>query len=135
MKLSRDAWRDNLFYRFFLVSQRHNFIFAWNCLMCVPINSLSLSLLKSDVIPKDFDCEKTELSGITDRSHEATVTRRLGMPKLQCWPDGYVGMCAGADNQEKIERIHPPLTSSKNRLKSFCEVDYANFRSNLFCLW
>ena len=30
--------------RFFSVSQRLNFIFAWNCLMFVPINSLSLSL-------------------------------------------------------------------------------------------
>jgi len=68
--------------------------------MCVPINSLSLSLLKSDVIPKDFDCEKTELSNITDRSHEATVTRRLGMPKLQCWLDGYVGVCRGWQSRE-----------------------------------
>ena len=42
MKLSRGARRDNLFCRFFSVSQRLNFIFAWNCLMFVPINSLSL---------------------------------------------------------------------------------------------
>ena len=41
MKLSRGARRDNLFCRFFSVSQRLNFIFASNCLMFVPINSLS----------------------------------------------------------------------------------------------
>jgi len=27
--------------------------------------------------------------------------------------------------------IHPPPTNSKNRLKSFCEVDYANYRLNV----
>ena len=35
-----------------------------------------IPLLKFDVKPEKFDCEKTELSGITDRSHKATVTRR-----------------------------------------------------------
>jgi len=49
MKLSTGALRDNLFCRFFSVSQRLNFIFAWNCLMFVPINSLSLSLSLSDL--------------------------------------------------------------------------------------
>jgi len=44
MKRSRGARRDNLFCSFFSVSQRLNFIFAWNCLMFVPINSLSVSL-------------------------------------------------------------------------------------------
>jgi len=34
--------------------------------------------------------------------------------------------------QEEIERIHPPSAKSKNRLKSFCEVGYANFRPNVF---
>jgi len=34
--------------------------------------------------------------------------------------------------QGEIERIHPPLTKSKNRLKSFFEVGYANFRPNVF---
>jgi len=29
-------------------------------------------LLTSDVIPEKFDCEKVELSGITDGSHKAT---------------------------------------------------------------
>ena len=43
MKLSRGARRDNLFCRFFSVSQRLNFIFAWNCLMFVPVTSLSFS--------------------------------------------------------------------------------------------
>jgi len=28
--------------------------------------------------------------------------------------------------------IHPPPTNSKNRLKPFCEVAYANFRQNVF---
>jgi len=33
-------------------------------------------LLKFDVKPEKFDCEKTELSGITDRNHNATVNSR-----------------------------------------------------------
>ena len=28
--------------------------------------------------------------------------------------------------------MHPPPTSTKSRLKSFCEVGYANFRPNFF---
>jgi len=36
------------------------------------------------------------------------------------------------EEQEEIERIHPPPTNSKNSLKSFCEVGYANFRPNAF---
>jgi len=40
-------------------------------------------------------------------------------------------MYAGA-NKGEIERIHPPPTNSKNRLKSFCEVGYANFWPNVF---
>jgi len=35
-----------------------------------------LRLLKFDVKPEKCDCDKTELSGITDRSHKSTVTRR-----------------------------------------------------------
>ena len=31
-----------------------------------------------------------------------------------------------------IERVHPPPAVSECRLKSFCEVDYANFRPNVF---
>jgi len=34
--------------------------------------------------------------------------------------------------QGEIERIRPPPTNSKNRLKSFCEVGYTNFRPNAF---
>jgi len=34
--------------------------------------------------------------------------------------------------QGEIERIHPPPANSKNRLKSFFEVGYANFRPNVF---
>jgi len=41
---------------------------------------------------------------------------------------GYV--CGG--QQGEIERIRPPPTNNKNRLKSFCEVGYANFRPNVF---
>ena len=33
-------------------------------------------MLKFDDKPEKFDCEKTGLSGITDRSHKATVTSR-----------------------------------------------------------
>jgi len=36
--------------------------------------------------------------------------------------------------QGEIERIHPPPTDSKNRLKSFREVGYANFRPNVFAV-
>ena len=42
---------------------------------------------------------------------------------------GYVGR----GQQREIERtVHPPPANSKNRLKSFCEVGYANFRPNVF---
>jgi len=34
--------------------------------------------------------------------------------------------------QGDVERIRPPPINSKNRLKSFCKVDYANFRPNIF---
>jgi len=34
--------------------------------------------------------------------------------------------------QGEIERMHPPPTSTTNRLKSLCEVGYANFRPNVF---
>jgi len=37
---------------------------------------ISPTVFKFDVNPEKFDCEKTELSGITDRSHKATVTSR-----------------------------------------------------------
>jgi len=36
------------------------------------------------------------------------------------------------EQQVEIERMHPPPTSTKNRLKSFCEVGYDNFRPNVF---
>jgi len=78
--------------------------------------------------PEKFDCEKTELSGITDRSHKTTVSRQLGMQELHCRSDSYV--CRR--RQGEIERIHPPPTSSKNRLKSVCDIGYANLRPNLF---
>jgi len=44
------------------------------------------------------------------------------------------GTCTprGRGQQGEIERIHPPPTNNENRLKSFCEVGYANFRSNDF---
>jgi len=38
----------------------------------------------------------------------------------------------GRGQQGEIERMHPPTTNSKNRLKSFCEVGYAYFRLNVF---
>jgi len=41
---------------------------------------------------------------------------------------GYV--CRGQPG--KIERIRPPPTNSKYRVKLFCEVGYANFRPNVF---
>jgi len=39
-------------------------------------------------------------------------------------------VCRG--QQGEIERIRPPPTNSKNRLKSFCEVGYVNLRPNIF---
>jgi len=39
-------------------------------------------------------------------------------------------VCRG--QQGENERIQPPPTNSKNRLKSFCEIGYANFRPNVF---
>jgi len=38
----------------------------------------------------------------------------------------------GNGQRGEIERIHPPPINSKNILKSFCEVGYANFRQNAF---
>jgi len=70
-------------------------------------------VLKFDVKPEQFDCAKTELSGFTDRSQKATVTRQLGMQKLHCrWVCEYY-VCRG---WQEMERIHPPPTSSKNNL-------------------
>jgi len=46
----------------------------------------------------------------------------------------FTTLCRYVDKsqQGEIERIHPPPTNSKNRLKSFCEVNYATFRRNVF---
>ena len=41
-----------------------------------------------------------------------------------------VWVCRG--QQGKIEKIHPPPTNSKYKVKSFCEVGHANFRPNVF---
>jgi len=41
-------------------------------------------------------------------------------------------VCVCRGQQGEIERIRPPPTNSKNRLKSFCEVGYTNFRPNAF---
>jgi len=41
-----------------------------------------------------------------------------------------VYVCTG--QQGKIERIHPPPTNSKHRLKPFLEVGLANFKPNVF---
>jgi len=38
-------------------------------------------------------------------------------------------VCRG--QQGKIERIHPPPTNSKYRVKSFCEVGYTSFSPNV----
>ena len=47
----------------------------------------------------------------------------------------FTTLCCGyvcREQQGEIERMHPPPTSTKSRLKSFCEVGYANFRPNVF---
>jgi len=38
----------------------------------------------------------------------------------------------GRGQQGENERMHLPPTNSKNRLKSFCEAGYADFRLNVF---
>ena len=43
---------------------------------------------------------------------------------------GYLTACRGG--QGEIERIHHPPISSKNKLKSFCEVAYANLGQKCF---
>jgi len=54
------------------------YIFVSLCMYNSRIKLLPLiSPIKIDVKPEKFDCEKTELSGITDRSHKATVISRL----------------------------------------------------------
>ena len=69
MKLSRGARRDNLFFRIFSVSQRLNFIFAWNCVMFVPINSLSLC------------CDRKSQSGMCTKFRiVAASNNRVHMP-------------------------------------------------------
>ena len=41
----------------------------------------------------------------------------------------------GRDQQAEIERtVHPPPANNANKLKSFCEVGYANFRPNVFAV-
>jgi len=63
--------------------------------------------------------------------------------KNKCWARAGFGLqneallqlCVGTyaeSKQGEIERIHPPPTNSKYRLKWFCEVGYANFRPNVF---
>ena len=37
-----------------------------------------------------------------------------------------------SEQQGEIERVHIPPTSTKNILKSLCEVGYANIRPNVF---
>ena len=60
--------------------------------------------LKADVQPEKTDCGKTALNFITKKSHKTAVTKRSGMQKLHCRPDGYV--CRG--QQGEIERMHLP---------------------------
>jgi len=57
----------------------------------------------------------------------ARVGFRLQNETLFATLCGYVGR----GQQGEIERIHPPPTNRKNRLKSFCEVGYANFKPNV----
>ena len=42
-----------------------------------------------------------------------------------------VSICKG--HQREIERIRPPPTNSKNRLKSFCEVSYVSVCQPFYC--
>jgi len=48
--------------------------------------------------------------------------------------DLFTTLCGNVctEQQGEIERIHPPPTSTKNRLISFCEVGCDNFRPNVF---
>ena len=65
--------------------------------------------------------------------------------KNKCWSQGGFGLDLGFKMRpfcnsvwicmqratSGMERVHPPPTNSKYRLKSFCEVGYANFRPNV----
>jgi len=69
------------------------YIFVSLCMYNTRIKLLPLiSPIKIDVKPEKFDCEKTELSGITDRSHKATVTSRpvtsLGHQRFKEFSEG-----------------------------------------------
>ena len=58
--------------------------------------------------------------------------------RVQAWKWGpFATLCGyvGRGQQVEIERKHPQHINSKIRLKSFGEVDYANFRPNVFCRW
>jgi len=59
----------------------------------------------------------------------------VGSSRVQASKRGaFTTLCGYVDRDQRgeIERIHPPPTNSKNRLKSFCEVGYAKFRRNVF---
>jgi len=58
-----------------------------------------------------------------------------GSGRVQFWKWGpFATLCVhlGMGQQGEIEMMHPSPTNSKNRLKSFCEVGYANYRLNVF---
>ena len=69
--------------------------------------------------------------------------RARAMLELVIWTSGrvqastwgpFTTLCGyvGRGKQWEIKRIHSSPTNIKNRLKSFCEVGYANFRPNVF---
>jgi len=61
------------------------------------------------------------------------VTLGSGQVQASKWgPFTTLCGCVCGVQQGEIERIRPPPTNNKYRLKSFCEVGYANFRPNVF---
>ena len=44
----------------------------------------------------------------------------------------FVWVCRQGPTSEIERTVHPPPANSTNKLKSFCEVGYANFRPNVF---
>ena len=72
-------------------------------------------------------------SGFRARAGFGLVIAASGRVQASNWGP-FATLCEYVDRsqQGEIERIHLPPTNSQNRLKSFCEVSYANFRPNVF---
>ena len=100
----------------------HN-VFCYSAFAHILTRSVNLAFrLKSGFKSK---CRVRAVFGLVISVSVRVQASKRGPLTTLCW---YV--CRG--QQGLIERIRLPPTNSKNRLKSFCEVGYANFRPNDF---